>query len=656
MNDLNVVLPLASLCSQEYEHGTHECVRHVLRFRYMRLGSALVISGVALAAQSLDSSGDGNLFGDYFVREVMLSKVDQKTSAVGRAFSATGIITFDGQGNYSFTGTLMDSYSDKSAAISGQLGEYSVNASGLAALDDLIDNTQTDFGATGLFGQAGAVSIVVSATGGSQKNILVAIPAGSATTNASLQGTYNVAFIDFLQGNASLVRDGYFTLQSDGNGMFGNVTVAGAMANLGSQNTTQNLTDISYDITSQEGSGTISFPPLPSLSTLVAGQKDFFLSADRRIFIAGDPTGFDLMVGIPTLTETAANTLYQGTYFIAGLENDASNLASGQNAVDAFSGSLFSLGQGTSIAHRRLATFQNPAIDYTYAPAPYNLTSGGTFSDGMIRGTLGAGGQAFLEVGTGTFYSLIPGLAVEYTGPNPFLDPLKVWNAGNLAPITNSVAPGEFVSLFGSGLCTATEGALSLPLQTTLGNVQVSVNGILAPLSYVSPNQINVLVPYETSGSYATFQVSSDIGLSDPVTLYVAKTAPGIFTSLAGGFAPGVGPAAAQHADFSAVTQSNPAKSGETLLLYVTGLGAVSPAVKDGAAAGANPLSNVVADVEVSVDGQSAGVSFKGLAPGFAGLYQVNFVVPGGVSPGELVNLSLATSDARTNEAKLYIK
>jgi uncharacterized protein (TIGR03437 family) len=91
-------------------------------------------------------------------------------------------------------------------------------------------------------------------------------------------------------------------------------------------------------------------------------------------------------------------------------------------------------------------------------------------------------------------------------------------------------------------------------------------------------------------------------------------------------------------------------------MLYVTGLGAVSPAVKDGFAAVAKPLSYVVADVTVSVDGINAPVSFKGLAPGFAGLYQVNFEVPKGVSSGELVSISIATPDAVTNEAKLYIK
>jgi uncharacterized protein (TIGR03437 family) len=624
------------------------------RIAVLRWGLTLV--GIGASAQSFDNSGDGNLFGDYFVREVMLSNVDQNTSAVGRARSVIGIVTFDGQGNYSFTGTSMDTQAGQPASINGQLGVYSLAANGLVAIDDLIDNTQTDFGATGLFGSAGLTSIVASATAGTQKNIFVAIPAGSSTTNASLQGTYNVAFIDFLQGNASFVRDGYFALTTAGDGNFGSVTVAGAMANLGSTNTTQSLTNVTYNITNEEGSGIISFPPLPSISTLVTGQKSFFISADASIFLAGDPNGFDLMVGIPALTVAPTNSLYQGTYFIAGLENDASNLASGQNGIDAFSGSIFSLGQGTSIAHRRLATFDDSAIEYTYEPMPYSLSSSGTFNDGTIRGALGAGGKAFLEVGTGTLYSLRPGLGAVYTGPSPFLDPLKVWNAANLAPITNSVAPGEFVSLFGSGLCSATEAAPSLPLPTTLANVQVSVNGIFAPISYVSPTQINILVPYEISGSYAVFQVSSDLGLSNPVTTYEENTAPGVFTSLAGGFAPGVGPAAAQHADFSPVTQSNPAKVGETLMLYMTGLGAVTPAVADGAAALAKPLSLAVADIGVFVDGQNATVAFKGLSPNFAGLYQVNFVVPSGVSSGQLVTLAVSTPDAFTNEAKIYIQ
>jgi uncharacterized protein (TIGR03437 family) len=89
--------------------------------------------------------------------------------------------------------------------------------------------------------------------------------------------------------------------------------------------------------------------------------------------------------------------------------------------------------------------------------------------------------------------------------------------------------------------------------------------------------------------------------------------------------------------------------------LFVTGLGAVTPAVADGAVAPSNPLSVVNADIAVFVDGEQAQVTFKGLAPGFVALYQVNFVVPAGVSSG-LVYLDVSTPDAYTSEAKLYIQ
>ncbi len=298
----------------------------------------LALAGITASAQSFDSSADGNLFGDYFVREVMLSDVDQNSSAVGRARSIVGTITFDGQGNYDFSGTLMDASTGQTATITGLHGAYQLAGNGFFAMDDLIDNTQTDFGGTGLFGTAGLTSIVASATEGSQKNILVAIPAGTSITTASLQRTYNVAFIDFLQGNASLVRDGYFTLATAGDGNFGNVTVSGAMANLGGTNTTQTLTNVTYEITNEAGSGVINFPPLPSLSTLVTGQKDLFVSADGSIFLAANPGGYDLMVGIPALTVAATNGIYQGTYFIAGLED--------RSGVDAFSGRFFRWAKG----------------------------------------------------------------------------------------------------------------------------------------------------------------------------------------------------------------------------------------------------------------------------------------------------------------------
>ena len=594
------------------------------------------------------------MVGDYFVRQVLLSNVDQNTSKVGRALSIAGIMSFDGLGDYSFTGQMMDTKMGSVQPYS-ITGAYEVAGNGFVLIQNPIDVSQTESGTLSALG-----AVVASSTESPHKDIFIAIPAGTSTSNTSLQGTYNVGFVDFLQGNASLVRDGYFTLSTAGNGSFGNVSVAGAMANLGSKNTTQVLSAVTYNIANSNGSGTINFPVLPSLSTLVSGQKTFFVSADGNILLGGSPDGFDVMLGVRGLSAAATNSIYQGTYDIAGLENNAANLPKGINGVDAFYGTVFSLGQGTTISHLRLLSFSGSAIDYTYEPTPYNLSSSGTFSDGLLRGMLGIGGQAFVEVGTGTYYSLTAGFSAgTYTGLSPLLDPLKIWNAASFAPITNSVAPGEFVSLFGTGLASTTVGAKMLPLPTTLGNVQVTVNGVLAPISFVSPSQINVLVPYSTpSPSFATFQVSSDLGVSNAVTLYTDATAPGVFTSTHGGFAPGVGPAAALHADYSLVTPSNPANAGETLQLYLTGLGSVTPAIADGAPAPASPLSTVDTDVEIFVDGQPAAVSFKGLAPGFAGLYQVNFVVPDGVSSGKLVYLAVSTPTpgAFNSEAKLYIK
>jgi uncharacterized protein (TIGR03437 family) len=217
------------------------------------------------------------------------------------------------------------------------------------------------------------------------------------------------------------------------------------------------------------------------------------------------------------------------------------------------------------------------------------------------------------------------------------------------------VAPGEYVTLFGSGLAS-NANAPSLPLPTTLGGAQVLVNGTMAPLLVSSPTLVNSLVPNSTpGGDLATFQVTG-AGSSAQITVYTTGTAPGVFTSTANG----IGPADVFHLDFSYVTQSSPAVAGETLILYATGLGATTPAVPDGAAA-PTPAATVN-DSNLSLDiFDSAGnttvakIGFAGLVPGLAGVYQLNFTVPTGVASG-IGYLDLGTTDGYTSEAKIYMK
>src|SRR5579864_2252290 len=200
-------------------------------FRTATAALALSILSLGFAtkspAQTFDTSGNGFLQGNYFVRQVLLANLDPSSSAVGEAVSLTGIMTFDGNGNYSFTGLLNDSQVGGGPQAYAVNGGYAVQSNGLLQIQNPIDGSDREFGAVGALGPN---AIVASATEGPYDDIFVAIPVGSGLSNASVQGSFRAGFIDFLQGNASLVRDGYFTLNSNGNGSFGNVTVTGAMA------------------------------------------------------------------------------------------------------------------------------------------------------------------------------------------------------------------------------------------------------------------------------------------------------------------------------------------------------------------------------------------------------------------------------------------
>jgi uncharacterized protein (TIGR03437 family) len=183
----------------------------------------------------------------------------------------------------------------------------------------------------------------------------------------------------------------------------------------------------------------------------------------------------------------------------------------------------------------------------------------------------------------------------------------------------------------------------------------VSVNGQNIPLFYVSSTQISALVPYSISAAngvnYATFKVTSNSTTSNPVTMYVRNSSPGIFSLSQNG----VGPAAAEHADYSVVSSSNPAHPGETVMIYLGGLGAVSPAVQDGYAAPTNPPSSATGSVSITFNSQTGVVpAFAGLTPTAAGLYQLNVTIPSTLGAGD-VPLDVVTTDGSTSEATIRV-
>src|ERR1035441_10398804 len=145
-----------------------------------------------------------------------------------------------------------------------------------------------------------------------------------------------------------------------------------------------------------------------------------------------------------------------------------------------------------------------------------------------------------------------------------------------------------------------------------------------APLYFVSPGQLNVLVPFATTGPSATIVVQNGSVNSNTVTVPVAATSPGVYTLDQSGSGGG----AILHADYSLVNDAKPAIGGETVLIYLTGLGTVTPGLTDGTAGTITTLYTADTDVVVYVGGEQASVLFKGLAPGYPGLYQPNVTLP----------------------------
>jgi uncharacterized protein (TIGR03437 family) len=286
-------------------------------------------------------------------------------------------------------------------------------------------------------------------------------------------------------------------------------------------------------------------------------------------------------------------------------------------------------------------------------------------------------GQVYVTTADGSIsigYGLGPnlGIFVAFQAPalkassGVYLSPVGVLNAASNAPFTAFLAPGEFLTLYGSGLATTSGGGLvsaGVPFPKMLNGVQVLINEVPAPIYYVSPNQVSVIVPNVTTQAVAQIQVVNNGANSNIVTQFVGLTSPGVFTTDETGF----GIAAALRPDFSVVSDSNPAQLGETLAVYVAGLGAVTPSVQDGTAAPSSPLSSTTdtpsvyvydfnGNCETDANGNClpATVTFSGLAPGFAGLYQINFTVPSGLASGD-GTLQIVGPDSDTNLSLLPI-
>ncbi len=230
-------------------------------------------------------------------------------------------------------------------------------------------------------------------------------------------------------------------------------------------------------------------------------------------------------------------------------------------------------------------------------------------------------------------------------------------NVGSDTPVILSLAnaasyvndggcsPGAVATFLGEGFAnTAPKAASASPIPIELNGVRVKANGAYMPVFYASETQINVQCPELAPGNPLTLTVESTTGTSAPLSTTVQYTTPGIFSL--DGSGRGQGAILLANTSLVAMTHtdgipSQPAKPGNYISVYATGLGPVGINLPTGQPAPTNVLVPATAPIDVLIDGLQAHVPFAGLAPGYTGLFQVNAQVPTSIHTGDAVSVQI---------------
>ena len=252
-------------------------------------------------------------------------------------------------------------------------------------------------------------------------------------------------------------------------------------------------------------------------------------------------------------------------------------------------------------------------------------------------------------------------VANETSSPPPFelrpaaTAPIKITAVVSAASYVATIAPGQIVVLFGSGMGPTVLASLVLNqagfVPTELSGTVVTFDGIPAPIIYSSATQVSVVVPYalEARLGVATrlpfpVVVSYQGNQSPPLIVNVGKTAPALFTADSSG----TGQLAAVNEDGSINGRAHPIAPGKVIVLFATGEGQTEPPGVDGKLAVAT-YPKPVQPVTVEIGDRLAEVLYAGAAPTFvAGLMQINVKVPTSIKLGFLpVSLQVGSDFSR---------
>jgi uncharacterized protein (TIGR03437 family) len=309
------------------------------------------------------------------------------------------------------------------------------------------------------------------------------------------------------------------------------------------------------------------------------------------------------------------------------------------------------------------------ALDATGGSTPYQgwAVVGGNLPPGISLTTLGGvltGLVTGVPTAAGTFSfnvqvtdhagaTAIKQFSLTVSGGGMSISASGIVNSASY--LGGAVAPGEIVTIFGSGLGPATLVGLQLDgrgyVSNSLAGTQVFFDGVAAPLIYTSSSQMSVVVPYEVAGStqvHVVYQGQS----SNVVRVPVTAVFPGIFTVDSSGHGQG----AIVNQDGTVNSQTNPAPAGSIVFVYATGEGQTNPAGVDGKP-GDSPAPLPVAQpgVTATIGGLNLPVLYAGGVPGLvAGVLQVNVQIPAGAPSGNAVPIQLSLG-GRASQANVTL-
>src|SRR5580658_4643663 len=465
----------------------------------LRLNHVLFLLVMLAGLQGVNGQSAGLVSGTYVFREF-----DMATSPLSNAYEPTcamsGTIVFNAaSGAYTMTGT-------NTVSMLTTIQTVPFSTSGTWSYG----NGRINIGGTieGVVSQGVIVASVPDPgfSGGvydPKITIFIAIPLGPLSSNESFGSVYQTAVLDFPGGE---FKNAFFNLNPDGKGGLGTITLNGQETRSplypsDAINVAQSVSGGSYTVNA-DGSATLTVPAPAGTITgdpLFTGTKTMFASPDGNFILGWTPGGVDIFFGVKALAAgTGKNSITQGTYFTAGMDVAGMLHKRPLPSPDFYFGAYSMTGnvngdapvqQVTSFSMTAFSTDDQIVVNPDGIAGPDALG---------YRYAFGAEGNGFVGIGTQGMFGLVVGVReAAPAAAGVYINPATVVNAASYQPAIAGVAPGELITLFGSGLASTTMAvAGGEPVPMNLGGVSATISGTPCPVFAVSPSQVSILVPY----------------------------------------------------------------------------------------------------------------------------------------------------------------